>query len=369
MREILIDKSKLGKIGIDRVIINNFSILNFKTLEKKEIINKFEYSEKFELKNSYFSLSYSNNLRASGEIYDISALEFNPTKFFNGHNIYNSNISEFRLCLERICKLLLEAGIEIDLTQAKIKEIEINTTVEQDFEELTEVLMLIGRANYQRALGIYSFFDENIPEKIRKDRSLYINTKIQDFKNNPGKVIKIYDKTFEMCTNHNIFLEEKLTRLEVLFGRDYFRNIVEKYGLTNNLNDFLSNDIIEKIFIESLEKEILEKPKKHLLEIKKNLTYDFNNFRRNERFKRTEREKLKKLGKTVPIVFKEERGVFNYLKNKSWIFDYRFLCEIISEQISSRHKKDFERQIKKYTNINNLELYEKFIKKIFGRFF
>ncbi|MFR4520879.1 MAG: hypothetical protein ACLT40_13080, partial [Fusobacterium sp.] len=88
MREILIDKSKLGKIGIDRVIINNFSILNFKTLEKKEIINKFEYSEKFELKNSYFSLSYSNNLRASGEIYDISALEFNPTKFFNGHNIY-----------------------------------------------------------------------------------------------------------------------------------------------------------------------------------------------------------------------------------------------------------------------------------------
>ena len=113
----------------------------------------------------------------------------------------------------------------------------------------------------------------------------------------------------------------------------------------------------------------MEKPKKHLLEIKKNLTYDFNNFRRNERFKRSEREKLKKAGKDIPVVFKEERGVFNYLKRKSWIFDYRFLYEIINEQISSRHKKVFERQIKKYMNINNLELYEKFIKKIFGRFF
>ena len=367
----MIDKSKLNKIGIDRVVINNFSILNFKNLEKKEIVNKFEYIEKFEFKDTYFSLSYSNNLKASGEIYNISALEFNPTKLFNGHNIYNSNLSELKLCLDKIYKNLLQNGINIDLSQAKIKEIEINTTFEENFEELTEVLMLIGRANHKKALGIYSFLDEDIPSKIRKDRSLYINTRTQDFKkDNPGKTIKFYDKTFEMYTSHDVLIPEKLTRLEILFGRDYYRNITEKYGISNSLNDFLANDITEKLFFESLEKEVVEKPKKYLLEIKKNLTHDFKNFKRNEKFKRAEREKLKKAGKNIPTIYKEERGVFNYLEKNSWIFDYRFLYEIINEHISSKHRKDYEKQIiKKYMNINNLELYEKLLKNIFGRFF
>ena len=86
-----------------------------------------------------------------------------------------------------------------------------------------------------------------------------------------------------MYTSHDILISEKLTRLEILFGRDYYRNIAEKYGISNSLNDFLASDITEKIFFESLEKEVVEKPKKYLLEIKKNLTYDFKNFKRNEK--------------------------------------------------------------------------------------
>ena len=90
--------------------------------------------------------------------------------------------------------------------------------------------------------------------------------------------------------------------------------------------------------------------------------------KRNEKFKRAEREKLQ--GKDIPAIYKEERGVFNYLEKNSWIFDYRFLYEIINEHISSKHRKDYEKQIiKKYMNINNLELYEKLLKNIFGRFF
>lgn len=367
----MIDKSRLNKIGIDRVVLNNFSILNFKNLEKKEIVNRFEYIEKFEFKDTYFSLTYSNNLRANGEIYNISSLEFNPTRYFNGHNIYNSDVSEMRMCLEKIYETLSKNGIEIDLSEAKIREIEINITFLQDFEALTEVLMLIGRANYQKALGIYSFLNEDIPSKIRKDRSLYINTRSQDFKkDNPGKVIKFYDKTFEMRVSKNIELEEKLTRLEVLFGRDYYRNTVEKYGISNSLNDFLSKDIIGQMFLESIEKEVVEKPKKYLLEIKKNLTYDFNNFRRNEKFKRLEREKLKKAGKEIPEAYREERGVFNYLEKNSWIFDYRFLYELVNENVISKHRKDYEKQIiKKYMNIKNLELYENLLNNVFGRFF
>ena len=366
----ILDKTRLNKIGIDRVVLNNFSILNFKSLEKKEIVNKFEYTESFEFKDTYFSLRYSNSLKSNGEIYNISHLEFNPTRFFYEHNIYNADISEFKNALENIFKKLLENGIEIDFSEAKIKEIEINITFVQDFEELTEVLMLIGRANYQRALGIYSFFDEDIPAKIKKDRSLYINTKIQDFKNNSGKVIKFYDKTFEIFINHNMRIDEKLTRLEVLFGRDYYRNICEKNKLSNSLKDFLSNDFLEKFFIDSIEKEVFEKPTKYLTEIKKNLTYNFSNFKRNEKFKRLERERLKKMGKEIPEAFREERGVFEYLKNNSWIFDYNFLLEIVQEQIESKNRKITEKQIlKKYSDLENKKLYEKLLKKIFGEFF
>ena len=363
-----INESLLGKIGIDRVVINNFSILNFKNLEKKEIVNKFEYVEKFEYRDTYFSLNYSNNLRASGEMFNISSLEFNPTRFFHEHNIYNSTVVELKQCLERIYYDLKKNGIDVDFYEAKIKEIEINITFKQDFEELTEVLMLIGRANYQKAIGIYSFLGEDIPNKIKKDRSLYINTKVQDLKkDNPGKVIKFYDKTFEIFINHNLYIDEKLTRLEVLCGRDYYRNILEKYGLTNSLKDFLSYDgLIEKLFIESIKNEVLVKPKKYLEEIKKNLTYDFNNFRRNEKVKRIEREKYKKQGKEIPELYREERGVFNYLEKNSWIFDYSFLYEVVKENILSKQWKDYNKQIeKKYLNINNKELYEKLLKKIF----
>lgn len=362
----MLDKSKLNKVGIDRVVINNFSILNFKNLDKKEIITNLEYSEKFEFRNTYYSLSYSSNLKSTGEIYNISSLEFNPNRYYNGHNIYNATIKEMKDCLENIYSDLLHNGIEVDFSEAKIKEIEINITFEQNFQELAEVLTLIGRANYQRALGIHSFLEENTPSKIKKDRSLYINAKMDLKKEITGKIIKFYDKTFEMFINHEIKLSEELTRIEVLFGRDYYRNILEKYGLSSSLKDFLSLGNLEILFKEALEKEIKIKPIRYLEEIKKNLTYDFNNFRRNEKVKRTEREKYKAQGKNIPNIYREERGVFEYLKNNSWIFDYTFLLEIIKKNIISKQRKDYEKQVyKKYLNINNIKLYEKLLRKIF----
>lgn len=362
----MLDKSKLNKVGIDRIVINNFSILNFKNLEKKEIVTAFEYSEKFEFRSTYYSLCYSNNLKLSGEIFNVSSLEFNPSKYFNGHNIYNATITDVKKCLESIYENLLQNGIEIDFSEAKIKELEINITFEQDFQELAEVLALIGRANYQKALGIYSFLQEETPSKIKKDRSLYINAKMDLKKETTGKIIKFYDKTFEMFINHEIKLSEELTRIEVLFGRDYYRSILEKYELSNSLKDFLSFERLETIFKEALEKEIKIKPIRYLEDIKKNLTYDFNNFRRNEKIKRVEREKYKKRGKSIPNIYKEERGVFEYLKNNSWIFDYSFLLEIIKDNIASKQKKAYEKQVyKKYLNINNKKLYEKLLEKIF----
>ena len=372
--KVLVDTTKLEKVGIDRIVLNNFQILNFDELDKEtkytannEIVEKIEYIE-----YGIFSLSYTKNSKGeTGETYHFSSLELNPSKLKNGHNIYNANLTELRESLEIVLKKLESVGIKLDITEAKIKEVEIDMTLVIDFEELQEVILLIGRANYKKALVISSFRNEDIPQKLKRDRTLYLNSKVPDVKKgNTGKIIKFYDKTFELYIRQGIKIDKELMRIEVLFGQDYFRNIMERIGLDNSLKTFLMNNVLEDIFIKSLTNELLIKPKKYIEKIKKKLNYDFNNFRRNENVKREYRKRYIEQDKEIPEAYKEERGVFKYLKNNSWIFDFSFLLEVVNKNIISRHRQNFEKQIlKNYTNITNLSIYNFLIKKVFGEFF
>ena len=367
-----VDASRLGVIGIDRIVINNFKILNFEELKKEtkqtvndEIIEKIEYIE-----YGIFSMSYTNKKNSSNSYY-FSSLELNPNKLKNGHNIYNANTIELKESIEIVLKKLEGVGIKLDLTEAKIKEIEINTTLLIDFEELQEVILLIGRANYNKALVMSNFRKEDVSSFLKKDRTLYLNSKVSDLKKgNPGKVIKLYDKTFETYLHYGIAIKEKLTRIEVVFGQEYFRNVMERAGLDNSLKTFLSNNIISDIFNRSLKNELLTKPAKYLERLKKNLTYSFNNFRKNENIKRMYRKRYIELGKKIPEHYKEERGVLKYLKENCWIFDYSFLLEIVAKNIVSKQRKDFEKQIfKNYIQFNNLSLYKLLLAKCLGDFF
>lgn len=359
-----VDKSRLGKIGIDRIVINNFKILNFDELEKKEVNTKYEYIEKVEKRTKLYDLKFIKSLNIENEIYSISSLEINPNRIRERHNIYNSTVSEFMEELENIVKALERDGIKLDISEAKVKEIEINITLETKFSSLEEVLLLIGRANYKNALGMYSFDCKDIPREIKTERSLYLNQRF-DKKENTGKVIKFYDKSFEMLRNQNMKIDEELTRVEVLCGRDYYRNQINVLGYSNSIYD-LKDEILKEIFLKSLEIEVKDKPFKYLETLKKNLIYDFRNFKRNEKAKRVEREKLKKLGKQIPNIYKEQRGVFEYLKNNSWIFDYSHLIELVETEIESKHKSIYEKQIKaKYMKLANLEVFEKLLNSIF----
>lgn len=359
-----VDKSRLNKIGIDRVVINNFTISNFKDLEKKIINTNLDYIEKLEKKHQLFHLSYSINLKAE-KIYTVASLEFNPNKIRDKHNIYNSNPEEFMEQLNKIIQVLKREGIFLDIKEAKIKEIEINTTINTKFRELEEVMLLIGRANYRNALGMYSFNSRDIPREIKTERSLYLNSKLDVKKEKTGKIIKFYDKSFEMLRNQNLMIDEELTRVEVLLGRDYYRTQMNLQGLTNELKD-LDYDAMEKLFRNSLINEIKIKPKKYLEEtLKKNLIYDFRNFKRNEAKKRQERARLKELEKDIPDCYKEQRGVFEYLLKESWIFDYSYLLEIVLKEVDTKHKQVYERQIKnKYLKSNNLEVYNNLLRSI-----
>lgn len=360
--------SNYNKVGIDRIIINNFKILNFDSLESKKVISKSETIKKLERKTELFNLIYSVATKNNDELYTASSLEINPNRIRDGNNIYNSSVRELKDSLGVVINALSRLGIELDISQAKVKEIELNTTFKTNFTDLTEVLLLIGRANYKNSLGMYSFNSSDIPSDIRIERSLYINAKINDFRKDiTGKVIKFYDKTFELKRNHNIYLDEDLTRVELLAGRDFYRNQVIKYNLSNSLED-LNDEILKDIFIKALEVEVLNKPTKYLEVIKKNLVNDFFNFKRNEKVKRAERERLKNLSKEIPEIYKETKGVFKYLDKNSWVFDYSFLQELVLKEIGSKHKGVYNKQIEKYyMNKKNKEVYEKLLKSIFLR--
>lgn len=359
---------RLGAVGIDRIVLNNFKILNFDKLEKKQVSSKNESIEKLEKKTELFNLSYSIAFYEGKELYTASSLEFNPNRIRDGNNILNSTVEDVKVALKKIILILSANGIILNLDEAKVKEIELNTTFKMEFEKLIEVLLLVGRANYRNSLGMYSFNNSNIPSEIKIERSLYINAKTNDFrKDATGKVIKFYDKTFELKRNHNIDIELPLTRVELLAGRDFYRNQIAKYELTNSLQD-LKDDVLKDIFIKALETEVLIKPTKYLETIKKNLIYDFLNFKRNEKVKREERQRLKELSKDIPETYKETRGVFEYLDKESWIFDYTFLQELVLEKVDSKHKSDYYKQIeKKYKNKNNKEVYEELLKSVFLR--
>lgn len=359
------DISKLGVIGIDRIILNNFKVLNFENLEKKEIINKFETVEKFEIKDDDFTLTYSQIKKVSGEKYDFSTLEFNPNKIILKHNLYNSNELDLIVCLNQIITKLHTQGISIDVNDIKIREIELNTNIDIAYEELNEVILLLLKANHSKAIGVYSVENSFIPHKIKQDRCIYINSKNFE-KDVTGKIIKIYDKSYEFFYKNSIETNIKITRVEVLMGRDYFRVAMEKLGFDNRLDTFLKAGVIKTLFTTAIENELKTKPSLEITKIKNNLEKDFINFRRIEKSKRLEREKIKKFGKPIPEHLKEERGVFEFLKRESWIFDYSFLLEIVNKNISTKHRKDFEKQIiNKYLSNNNFQLYNLLLQKIF----
>lgn len=364
---MIIDEKRLNKIGIDRIVLNNFKIANFESLEKKQTKNNDEYTEKIEIETDSFKLIYSVKKIITEELYTIASLAFNPNKIRDGNNIYNSSVSELQLQLDKIVQMLLKKGVWLDLTAATVKEIELNTTFKTSFEKFHEVLLLIGRANFKNALGMYSFNEVDIPAAIKHDRILYLNHNLGDKKDLKEKVIKFYDKTFELKREWKMELDYELTRVEVACGRDYYRRVISKYGLTNSIYD-LKDSVLEDIFKKALENELVAKTTKYMEKIKSNLVYDFFNFKRNEKVKREARKKLESLGKEIPDHLKETRGVLEYLDKESWIFDYSFLQELVLKEIHSKHKGNYLKQIEnKYKHKKNKEVYEKLLEHVFLR--
>lgn len=365
---MVVDIDKLGVVGVDKLTLYNFKVENFETLEKKQIINSDGTIEKFERTSEVYSLNYSQ-VEKSNNKYNTSELVLNPAKILNGHNIYNASLKDVKIALDIVVDELRKSGVEVDLAEAKIKELEINITLDTDFDELQEVVNMLGCANSKNSLSIEIFRDELIQSLIKKSRTLYMNNR-GEFEKSRGKTIRVYDKTFEMKKKQKIKLDRNITRVELALGVNYFAYAMKKKGFDNRLITLLTNDCIIELFREGLEREFIINADKQLMKMKKTLLIEFKNFKRTEKVKRTVREKLKKSGKDIPSHYREERGVFKYLSQNAWIFDYNFLIEIVYNHVEKKHIKIYERQIiKNYLKLNNYEVYSHFIEKLFGKNF
>ena len=234
-----VDLNRLGKIGIDRIVIYNFKVLNFNELEKEITNKKNEYSEKIEIKDRKYRMVFIKTTASTETKNNFTFLQFNPNKIKDGHNIYNSTIEEMENILNDIVEDLKKRGVMIDLTGARIKEIELNKTINTNFEDLNEIILFIARSNYKRAILFERHTTSDKVSEMKKASCLYINNNTTKSEN-VGKTIKIYDKTFELLSNQKINISEKLTRIEILLGREYLSYIMEKEGLTNDLKDFLN---------------------------------------------------------------------------------------------------------------------------------
>lgn len=365
---MVVDRDKLGVVGVDRLTLYNLKVENFEELQKKQIISSNGRIEKFESSSEVYILNYSK-IEKSNNKYNTSELVLNPAKILNGHNIYNATLADIKKALNIVVDELRKVGVVIDLTEAKIKELEINITLDKPFDELQEVVNMLGCANSKNSLSIEIFKDELIQSLIKKSRTLYMNNR-GEFEKSRGKTIRVYDKTFEMRKKQKIKLDRDITRVELLLGVNYFAYAMKKRGLDNGLMTLLANDCITDLFREGLEREFIVNAEKQVKKMKKTLVTEFKNFKRTEKIKRAAREKLKKAGKSIPSHYREERGVFKYLSQNAWIFDYNFLIEIVYNYVDKKHIKIYEKQvIKNYLKLNNYEVYKCFIEKLFGKFF
>lgn len=353
------DNLSIGKIGIDRIILNNFEIENFNELNKREYITEVEYYEELNVSTELFKLSFSSHLNITkNDIFTISEISFNPNKIIDGNNINNSDIEKLIEAKNIIKKLLKDQGVKISFENAKIKEVELNINLDFNFSKYNEVFLAIGRANYKRSIGMYSFEKEDIPKKIKRDRTLYINLS--------GRTIKFYDKKFESKLKYDLYIKNELLRTEIIFERDFYRNAMKKRYLDNNLSTLINNfNVLEQIFINELNENVFIKTQKYIENnLKNNLENEYLDFKEREKRKRETKKMLKDKGEDYSHI-KEIRGVYQYLNENSWIFDKSFLEDIIIKNVASKHqKREIELINKKYYEIINLERFEKLKKRL-----
>lgn len=320
---------KIYRIGIDWLTLYNFDLVSDNNNFVSEKMTEEFYQESFTMEEPSYSIEVIKRLYEKGSETSFQSLRINPNRIIHGHNIYNSRAEEITEALDSLKKELSKKGISINLDKAKIKDIEINLNIPKAFSELKETFELLF-VNVPNLKKISRFTGSKNYKNLFETETLL------------GKynysLAKVYDKTEESKC------DKEVTRLEWRFLKQTFAYIMKQMKKDNSLKYLLSDfSVIDDIFLEKTKTKILAKGIEYLEKVvKKNLEREYVAFKENN-----------KLGATLGK--KEKRGVFKYLEDNCWIFDYSFLIELV-DKYDKPHKSREVKNIKnKFSNHNNLE--------------
>ena len=326
----MLTKEKIFRIGIDKISLYNFSLKTdkkFKTLtdtkenyvKEKTIIS----DELFSIISSY--TIYQNDNKIEESYYN--KLTFNPNKILTGDNICNSTVEDFQAALKKLKEILFSMGIEIDFSQAKIADIEINLNVPVDFENYSQVFMLFFK-QLSNAKAISAITQSQRAKYFKIDESFFARL-------SKKSTFKVYSKDREKK------LATKITRLEYYFEDNSYKYLAEKFGADNTINT-LSDNLIQEIFRYKATKDFIKKSFTYLEEeLKPLLEREYLAFKQANKLARIS-------GK------KEERNVYKYLE-QFWIFDNSFLIELIEKYDAVHKSREINRIITKYNQYDNLK--------------
>lgn len=333
-------KEKIFRIGIDKISLYNFSLKTdkkFKTLtdtkdnyvKEKMIISE----ELFSVITSY--TIYQNDSRIEESYYN--KLTFNPNKILTGDNICNSTKEDLDIALSKLTEILTSMGIEIDFSQAKIADIEINLNVPVGFEDYSQVFMLFFK-QFSSAKAISAITQSNQTKYFKVDESFFARLSRKS-------TFKVYSKDREKK------LKDKITRLEYYFEDNSYKYLAEKFGADNTLAA-LNDKLIQDIFKYKAKKDFIKKSFVYLeKELKPLLEREYLAFKEANRLARTS-------GK------KEERNVYKYLE-QFWIFDNSFLVELIEKYNSKNKSREVKKIFLKYSQYDNLKKLNYLLELIF----
>lgn len=327
------DRNKIFRVGIDRLSLYNFKINKMCDGLVINTSNDTFSQESTHVKDELFSLDTSVRIFKNGEVREFKTITFNPNKILHGQNVHNCR-EELIDALFELEKILNERGIEIDFTEAKINNIEINQNIGIDFKELNEVFLLFFSQKNNSKATFRNTDNIKFMQKLKSESFFYKNTALK---------IRAYDKTAEV--NDLEVLNFPVTRVEYMFERQTYSYFLKKLGQDNTLQTLIGNiELIDYMFIYYLKKDFIKKSVNFLNEnLKKTLEVQYMNFKKNNKLARETNRKQK-------------RNVYKFLE-EFWIFDYKFVQEIVKKHDRKsfrREKERVERLLKKHNNLEKL---------------
>lgn len=326
---MILDLDKCLRFGVDKLSIYNFKLTCHNELKAIEDNESYLKESLYIREKGLFNLEYSITLmKNSNEVKEYSVLTFNPNRIIYGHNIYNSKKEEIDYALDKLLKSLKIKGIELDLTAAKIKDLEININFSVDYQEYYEVfLLMISQLRNSK------YFGEIKNSKKFKDKFLDEGL----FNRNTRKAVRIYDKAREVKSKEGIDISY-LSRFEMTLFRPSINFFCKKNNLVNEFKN-LSDSFIEEIFKYYFERDINSRIYEFLNQLKKILESEYLAFKNTQKLARRSNKKIK-------------YKIYDYLK-EFWIFDKEHLISIIKEYDSSHLSREREKINKEFYQKEN----------------